>query len=393
MAFKPLQAHHSIYNDFGRKTRLTVFHSESVFIMRKILIFNPYGIGDVLFTTPLIHNLKEHLANVVLDYICNERVYSIMKDNHFLNKITIYEKDQWRDIGKRSKLEFIKKFFNFIMEIRHERYDVLFDLSMNSKYGFFLSLTGIKKRIGFDYHNRGRFLTDKLPLPAGFVSKHVARYNLELLKFLDITPLDYPMDIYSAVDKNAILKKIYGLDNVLSGKEYIIICPGSGDSWQKTAFYKRWPKEYYLELCRELLNNYDINILVCGSKSELDICKYVTDNLGERCINLCGSLELDEFVPLISGSEFIITNDGGPFHIAQALGKFAFAFFGPVDDKVYGAYPDESKTYIFKKDITCRPCYRSFKFTGCSNDRKCLSLITVKEALNAVASKFANQLK
>ena len=39
--------------------------------MTKILIVNPFGIGDVLFTTPLIAALKEHISGVTISFIGN----------------------------------------------------------------------------------------------------------------------------------------------------------------------------------------------------------------------------------------------------------------------------------------------------------------------------------
>ena len=39
--------------------------------MKKILIINPYGIGDVLFTTPVISNLRRAYPQATIAYLAN----------------------------------------------------------------------------------------------------------------------------------------------------------------------------------------------------------------------------------------------------------------------------------------------------------------------------------
>src|SRR5208283_1549917 len=101
---------------------------------KKILIINPYGIGDVLFTTPVISNLRRSYPQATIAYLANARTADFIKMNPDIKQV--------------------------------------FDFSLNSSFGFLCVACGIKKRIGFDYRGRGRFLTDKIPLK-GYEDKHV----------------------------------------------------------------------------------------------------------------------------------------------------------------------------------------------------------------------------
>ena len=65
--------------------------------------------------------------------------------------------------------------------------------------------------------------------------------------------------------------------------------------------------------------------------------------------------------------------------MAVALGVSTVSIFGPVDEKVYGPYPQNEKHIVVKKDMFCRPCYKNFRFNGCSNNKKCLRCISVDE--------------
>jgi lipopolysaccharide heptosyltransferase II len=356
--------------------------------MKKILVFNPFGIGDVLFSMPLVRNLKENYADVSIAYLCNARVYPLLKNHPLLDKVFVFEKDEWRSALKKSKFAFIKKAFYFFTEVKKQRFDVVFDLSLNSQYGFFLKMCGIKKRIGFNFKNRGRFLTDKLEINNGYSDKHVARYHLELLKFLAIAPKDYKLDLFISKESLQNAKEIFEKNNISPSDLIIAVCPGSGDSWRNSAYFKRWPQENFLKLCSQLEGDLKAKIVLFGSKVEEGLCDYVYRGLTKAAVNLCGQINLEEFCAAISLCSLVITNDGGPFHIAQALGKKAIVLFGPVDEKVYGAYPLSDNCVVFSSHISCRPCYKSFRFSGCSIDKKCLREISVEEVFLA-AKKLA----
>jgi len=356
---------------------------------KKILIFNPFGIGDVLFSTPLARNLKEAYPRARLFYLCNRRVAPLLTNHPFLEKIFIFEKDEWRSLAKHSKIALFRKIVSFFREIKNEKFDVVFDLSLNVQYGFFLKLTGIKTRIGFNFKNRGRFLTHRIDIPDGFTAKHVARYYLTLMQFLSQTPRDCRFDLFCKENNQEAMRRLLASKGVNEQDRLVIVCPGSGDSWQKTADFKRWPQEYFVELCRAIQKELKAKIILCGSAVEKELCGALCAALTEKPLVLCGELSLDNFVALVSLVACVVTNDGGPFHIAQALCKRAVVFFGPVAERVYGAYPDENYVCTLTAHVSCRPCYQRFKFPGCAFDKQCLTEITVDEAFSKMKSFLA----
>ncbi|MEK6567254.1 MAG: putative lipopolysaccharide heptosyltransferase III, partial [Candidatus Omnitrophota bacterium] len=93
-----------------------------------ILIVNPFGIGDVLFTTPLIHTLKDAFPKSRLGFLCNKRAASILRNNPFINEIFIYERDDFKQSLSVSKLKWLKEFSSFIRQIKKARFDLAIDL-------------------------------------------------------------------------------------------------------------------------------------------------------------------------------------------------------------------------------------------------------------------------
>ena len=159
-------------------------------MINKILIVNPFGIGDVIFSTPLIDILRKKFPDSFIAYICNRRVSELLGTNPNLNRIFVYEKDEYRDVWKRSKIDYLKKFFMAVRTLRAYRFDVLIDLSLAYQYSMLAKIIGIKERIGFNYRNRGGFLTKRVDIN-GFDEKHVIDYYLEVLSFLGIDVKKY----------------------------------------------------------------------------------------------------------------------------------------------------------------------------------------------------------
>ena len=107
---------------------------------KKILVINPFGIGDVLFTTPLIRAIKKAYPEWRIYFICNKRTRPILEHNPYIEKIIVVEKDEYRKLLKNSKWHFIKRFLSLLSRIKDNRFELAIDLSLGSQYSFFLKL-------------------------------------------------------------------------------------------------------------------------------------------------------------------------------------------------------------------------------------------------------------
>jgi lipopolysaccharide heptosyltransferase II len=354
--------------------------------MKKILIINPFGIGDVLFTTPVIKAIKDSLPNATISYWCNERVKPVLENNKNIDKVFALSRGDIKKIYSRSKLEGVYKSFSLLQSIKKEKFELAFDFSLDHRYSLLSKFIGIKKRIGFNYKNRGMFLTDKIDID-GYNNKYVVEYYLDLLKFINIKPKIYDLDLsvseHSKTKSKNILDKLGVNDNDL----LIGIAPGAGASWGKDACLKHWTASKFVELADKIIKDYNAKILILGDESERYIADTIVKETSEELIDLVGKTSLEELISIISNIDILIANDGGTLHIAVALGKKTISFFGPVDPKVYGPYPpDEKRHIVLKKTLECSPCYRNFRLTKCQKNRACLEEISVEQALDALST-------
>jgi len=350
--------------------------------LSNILIINTFGIGDVLFSTPLIREIGRNLPDSSIHFICNRRNLDMLKNDPHLKEIIVYEKDDFRDTLKVSKIAFLKKMVNFIKEIRRLKIDAAIDLTLNHQMSIILILAGVKLRLGFNYKKRGRFLTHRIEL-AGFNDKHVALYYLDLLKFLGIkTSGEHSLRTYTSTEKKKEVDDFLKKKGLL-GKTLIGVAPGGGKSWGENAVYRRWDNDNFAYVGRKLAEIDNAKVLIFGTAEEKGICDKIATELGEKATSLCGHTDLALLIEFIARCKLLICNEGGLLHIAVSRDVNTVSIFGPVATKVYGPYPPSKKhKAIVAGNIKCRPCYKDFKHKKCET-RECLKKIDREKVLLA----------
>ena len=349
---------------------------------KKILIINTFGIGDVLFTTPLISNLKANYPDLYIGYVCNRRTATLLERNPKVDRVFVYERDEFYAVYQRSKVALAAKFRQFLKEVRNEQFDLVLDMSLSTGTGFLTWLIGIKHRVGFNYKNRSIFLSKKIPLE-GYEGKHVVEYYLSLLEELGGVIRSKDLELTLNDDDLKWVESFYASNRMLSsGNPVIGIVPGGGASWGKDSFYKRWPAEKYAKLADKLIEKFSAVTILMGDKNELELCKKVSKEMSYQPVMACGETTISRFAALARKCSLMIVNDGGPLHIAVASGVRTVSIFGPVDENVYGPYP-VGDHIVIKKEIACRPCYRRFRKASCEHIG-CLNRLTVEEVLERI---------
>lgn len=355
--------------------------------MKKILIINPFGIGDVLFTTPLVESLSDRIEGSRIGFLCNRRTEPLLRVDPKIEWVFVYEKDELKALRRESKIRYIKKLLALVKDIREKRFDVAIDLSLNREYGFLCRLAGIKERIGFNYKNRGTHLTKKIDIN-GYHDKHIIEYYLGLLRFISVEPVQKEIRLHLSQEEREWARSFLKANGVKEGELLIGIAPAGGASWGKEAVIKHWRSEGFADVADRLIEKLGAKVIILGSASETGICEKTIKAMRNPAVIACGKTTLLQSAALMSMCRLVIANDGGPLHLAVAAGANTVGIFGPVDERVYGQYPPSGRHKTVKEDIACRPCYRNFKMEECI-DRKCLDGISTEAVFKAAEEALA----
>ena len=349
---------------------------------KKILVINPFGIGDVLFTTPVIKALKQQYPDAFIGYWSNLRVKPILESNSQINKVFALSRGDLKKLYQESFFKGIWSAIKLVWEIKKEHFDICFDFSLDHRYSLLAKLIGIRQRIGFNYKGRGRFLTKRIDL-TGYQEKHVVEYYLELLKFLDIPVVDKSLYLGVSEESQQKAQDMLAQGGIEENDLVIGIAPGAGGSWGKDASYKHWPALKFAQVAERLATELKAKIVILGDESEQKIAEVIAHVLRNKPIDLTGKTGLEILPAVIKNCNLLITNDGGPMHMAVALGVKTVSVFGPVSEVVYGPFSSSNEHVVLKSDISCRPCYNNFRLAACDKDRECLKSVSVDAVFEA----------
>lgn len=357
----------------------------------RILIVNPFGIGDVLFTFPLLQQIQQWYPGAYVGYLTNRRTEALLQKVPLIQRIFIYEKDEFRSARRASLWQWLKKYASLLYALRRARFDYAFDLSLNREYGFILWLAGIKQRVGYNYKDRSTFLNTRVPLPGGYADKSVCEYYLQLFRTMVpsapavIKTFPYVI-VLSDKEKDDARRKL----QLVSVSSWCIgIAPAGGKSWGNESSRKHWPSQKYAQLIDLLNHTYHCKIILFGSGDEVEIAGRIAGAVKSPCdvLNYAGTLSLVEFMACLSQCRLLIANDGGPLHLAAFLGVKTVSLFGPTDERVYGPYriaANKDLHTVLTTDLSCRPCYKNFRMPACPIQYECLQKIEPERVFEAV---------
>ena len=349
---------------------------------RRVLIVNPFGIGDVLFSTPLVRAVRQAFPDAYLAYLCNRRTEAILRRNRHVDELCIYEKDELVALWKRSPILGVHALASLLGQIRRSRFDLAIDLSLGERYSFLLAVLGVPRRIGFGFRHRGRFLTHRFAIE-GYQDRHVVEYYAKFLEWIGIRLLDPQLELTTTPEDRLTVERRLAQLGRETTRPVVGLIPAGGISWGLQANFRRWSEEGFIQVGRALGEQYDAAIVIFGEPKDDQVCEQIARAIGPRAIDMSGKTSMGQFVGLIGRCDLVISNDGGPVHIAASQRVPTVSIFGPVDPEVYGPHPkaEEHRT-VYNAELPCRPCYHQFKLPPCPYERACLRTIEPAQVLS-----------
>ena len=141
---------------------------------------------------------------------------------------------------------------------------------------------------------------------------------------------------------------------------------------------RKWPLEKFIELGKQLLENFEFTVVLTGSPEEKGVCEDLALQINpDRTVNFAGKTSFKELITLYSISDLLITNDSGPVHFASTTEIPILALFGPETPKIFGPMSPNAK--VISLELACSPCVSVFnqKKSSC-DDNQCMKQISVQ---------------
>ncbi|MDD5005173.1 MAG: glycosyltransferase family 9 protein [Candidatus Omnitrophica bacterium] len=314
--------------------------------VKKILFITLSNIGDVILTLPSLDYLKHRFKDASFTILSGPYASRLFSGDPRIKENISYDKHM-----------LFRKKLTFFNRLRKENFDVIIDL----------------RDTAFRWFAQAKF---KNPCIIN-VPKDIRHLRLSHLyktkkAFNDTTRVEDiripPASIYidrKAEDSANNLLKQYSLS---LNAEYIVVSPGARSRT------KRWQKEGFIQVCRELLKN--CCVILIGDKDDGAITQEINRELDNRCIDLAGKTDLSEVMAILKSAKLVICNDSGILHIASYFNKPTLAIFGPTDENKFGPWSEISA--VVRKNTICSPCQKD----NCTNGYRCLRNISPQLAVD-----------
>jgi heptosyltransferase-2 len=332
----------------------------------KILVFNVNWLGDVLFSTAVIRNIRYNYPKSYIACIIPERCRPVLEGNPNLDEIMIFD-ERGRHRGFAPKLRFLSR-------LRGANYDTVFLLHRSFTRALLCYLAKIPQRIGYYTHKRAWLLTRKIPQPDAN-SMHRVDYYLNIIERAGLDIKDRFTEFYVNVEHERFVEGFLSKEGV--AKDDLLIAVNPGGNWN----LKRWPAENFSELCDRMISELKAKVIITGDTKDAPLAESIMKKMRYSALDSSGKFQLKQTGALLKRANIFISCDSGPLHIANAVGtKKIIALFGPTSSSVTGPYPSGPNIAILQEDIGCKiPCYK----LDCE-DNRCMKAITVEDVMQKI---------
>jgi heptosyltransferase-3 len=341
---------------------------------KNLLIVRTDRIGDVILSLPLAELIKKHYPNCRVTYLLKDYTKSLAEGHPFIDDILILRE-------KKNKISLIDN----IKQIRKYSFDSAIVVYPTFITSLIIFLSRIHHRIGTGYRWYSILFNNKVFEHRKNALRHELEFNVNLLRYFgieeNVNPANVNFNLKISPKDDERVTTILKVKNINIKKPVIVIHPGSGGSAVDL------PLKKFKELIEFIHHNLKAEIIISGSKSEIELCHYLL--IPGITKNLAGLFNLAELKALINHCDIFIANSTGPLHIAAALGKYVIGFYPKIPQcspKRWGPYSD--KSIVFTPELECSNCTRE----QCVR-LDCMNTIQVSEIFAEIKNiyKFINK--
>jgi len=352
--------------------------------------------GSLVLAQPLFRKIKSMWPGARLHVLVFER------NREALELLALVPPENILTVRDQSLSGFARDSFRAIAKMRRIGIDLAIDAELFARISSIFSfLSGAGIRVGFHPHTQeGLYRGDFINRPVLYNPYlHIA---VQLLSLADavtstttpknkIVPAQLPPappPIAVEADRiNRMRQRLAADFPQIGGRRLVLIHPGGG-----ILPIRAWPLANYLRIARQL-GKRDIAVGVIGLAADKPLAERILQGSPHMVsIDLTGyTRTVEELIQLFYLADLLITNDGGPGHLAALTPIETIMLFGPETPLLYRPLGD--KTAIFYEPVACAPCLTAYNHRNspCDGKNICMQRISsdrvLQEALAVLKQK------
>jgi len=351
--------------------------------VKKVLVVKLRHHGDVLLTAPVFSNLQAALPQAAIHAMVYKDTVPMLDGHPAIQKFLSYDRG-WKKLNFLGKL---MKEFSLLKKVRHEKYDLVINLTEGDRGAIAAFVSGAEICVGLDPEGKG--FKGKKKIYSHIVKncrtpRHTVEKNLDALRRIGIFPTPEERDVFFAIpeeSKKRVLQLLH--DNGIAPQGYFLLHPVS--RWK----FKCWPPSLVANLISELhARGEKIVITASPDTQELQMVDEILKLVPHvPVLNLGGKTSLKDLGALIDMSRCLVCVDSVPLHMSSALKTPTVVLFGPTSDINWGPWQNQ-RARVVAQNLPCRPCFMD----GCGGSKMsdCLFTLPVGNVLRAIDDLSTN---
>lgn len=323
-------------------------------------------IGDMVFTTPLLDEIKQRWPRARLVVAGRPRALEVLEDHPAVDRYVVYDKDD-RQRGTNALLAVGRR-------LREEAPDLFFGVTRSLRTAILAALSGASLTVGFQGGGRGVFydlLADRDDAATPFPQRPLAL----LAPFGGHPP---PRPLHLAVSLSRRQEAERGLERAgWRGEPLLAIAPGASYAT------KRWPAHHVSRLIDLVLERTAFRPVLYGGPEEERLIGGLLARREGRVLDRRG-IGMRGVTADLSMVSVLLCGDSGPLHIARALGTPVVCLHGPTCFALLG---DGRPYRILSLGLDCQPCSPHGDDACPLGHHRCMEEITPEMVLRAIVEE------
>ncbi len=311
---------------------------------QRVIVQLPNAFGDSIMATPFLDRLSKRIPPQNLTLLGKASNLELLSANPWSNQSIIYSPTQ-KHRGFRGMLKLAG-------EIRQKHFDAAFLLpnSMRSALCFWLARVPI--RVGYWKEARRLLLTHGRPrqqdTQGKFLPQYTGKYFDELLDLTDLENVPVKPQLFTDKQGEEEYQKWLESSGRDLNKPLLILVPGASFGPSKI-----WLTERYAHVADTLTKERNAQVFISYGPGEEKIVRDVKEAMKTPCLTDI-RVGLRGLKVIFQQASFVLTNDTGPRHLAEAFGIPHLTIMGPNDPRYTEL--DSERGEVIREDVACSPC-------------------------------------
>ena len=340
--------------------------------MKKILIINLGGLGDMLFSLPFLKGLRKKYPDAKITLLAVTNSYPVIENQNLVDEVVELPATTGDIRGFRGF-----RYFGVLQALRRERFDIAINLRTivtlfsGFKVALIMAVIGARKTAGRNSEGFGWFYNYGVSEGKRFGLSDLD-YHSALADKLGFKARGRPSIKLTKKEKK-LAGEFFNLNKINPDERLILI---NTESRRQST---RWPLNNFIKLIGLLSKIPGIRIGVIYHR-DLESVRRIKQKY-KKVFFLDGIMRV---AAVMSRSELLISNDTGIIHIGAAVNIKTIGIYSSTAPSLTGPALPRNRKIIIYNNVKCSPCNK----TECSS-LECLKKISVEDVFKA-AKKLVN---